>query len=103
MHSPITFHAGILINRMRLAACVGPATKASVVLRQLDLFRRPVEPEDLERDLRREPLMLEGDLPSSHLPSVDEQDSVWQRFGLGPVVDIPRNLRWRYEVKEREL
>ena len=66
----------------------------------MELFRRrPVEPEDLERDVRRPWLRLDG--PSGHLPSVDEEDPIWQRYGLGPVLDLPRSLKASYEADQR--
>ena len=69
---------------------------------QLDLFRRrPVEPEDVERDVRRQALVLDDGLPTGHLPSVDETSIEWQRFGLGPVCDIPRAARSYYEAEQR--
>ena len=69
---------------------------------QLDLFhRRPVEPEDVERDVRRQVLILDDGLPTGHLPSVDETSLAWQRFGLGPVCDIPRGMKGYYEAEER--
>lgn len=69
---------------------------------QMELFgRRPVEPEDLERDVRRPWLNLNEDLPSGRLPSVDEADPLWQRYGLGPVLDVPRHERNDLERRDR--
>ena len=68
---------------------------------QLDLFRRPVEPEDLERDVRRPWLTLDDGTPSGRLPSVDEEDPIWQRYGLGPVCDVPCGMKGYYEAEER--
>lgn len=60
---------------------------------QLDLFRRrPVEPEDVERDVRRQILVLIGSSITDY-PPINEEDPAWQRYGLGPVQDVPRHER----------
>lgn len=72
-----------------------PQVPGSLPGGQIDLFRRPVEPEDLARDLKWEPLDL------GRLPSVDEADPAWQRYGLGPILDVPRKFRNCYEAEDR--
>ena len=67
---------------------------------QMELFhRRPVEPEDVERDVRRQILMLNP--TTGELPSVDEDDPAWQRYGLGPVLDLPRSLEESVRAQDR--
>lgn len=68
---------------------------------QLDLFRRrPVEPEDVEHDIRRQILVLAISSITDY-PLIDEEDPAWQRYGLGPVQDVPRYAREELARKDR--
>ena len=57
---------------------------------QLALFPRPVEPEDVEADVRGDPWADPAGLLFSHLPDAPVGDPAYERFGLGPVVNLPR-------------
>lgn len=58
-----------------------------VTARQLDLFPRPVEPEDVLADVRSDPFAR---WPEGHLPPAPVDDPGYEQFGLGPVVNLPR-------------
>lgn len=58
---------------------------------QLALFPRPVEPEDLLDDVREAPFRDPVGLRLPRVPEALVGDSASERFGLGPVVNVPRD------------
>ena len=59
---------------------------------QLALFPRPVEPEDVEDDVRADPFADRVGLFLSRLPAPPVGDPAYETFGLGPILELPRDV-----------